>query len=115
MKEHRIHERVDYNFEIECRSYFNASGDQVFLEKPIYFKVLNLSVGGLLATSQMKIDEDVLIHYTFYLEDFPYIVMSRMRWVEEIVDGYVYGLEFVTISNMLHRHLHDYINRDAIK
>ena len=115
MKEARIHDRVRCHLEFSCRSYFDTAGNQIYFDVPAVFEVLNLSVGGVLAKSTFKVEKDMVLHYTFYLEDMPYIIMSRVRWSEEVVDGYAYGLEFLTIPNMLHRHLHEYTTRLTTK
>lgn len=111
MRNHRIHERIDCQNEFTCRSYFNLSGEQIFFEMPVLLEVLNLSVGGVLVRSAQRLELDMVLQYTFYLEMIPYIIMSRIKWYEQVAGGYIYGLEFLTIPNMMHRHLHEYTHR----
>lgn len=114
MREHRIHERIGHHYEFTCRNYFNPFGEPKHFDEPLQFEVINLSVGGLLAKCYSVLPKDIVLQFTLYLEDIPYVVMSRIRWQEEIIDGYVYGLEFLTIPNMLHRHLHKYTHEHMI-
>lgn len=111
MREQRVYDRIDFISSFDCRCYFNTNGEQLFFEEEISFETLNLSVGGLLVKSKTDLEETMVLQYTFYLECVPYIVLSRIRWKEITANGYFYGLEFLTIPNMLHRHLHDYVDR----
>lgn len=111
LRDNRIHERINCRADFTCRSYYNTAGEQIYFEKPVSFEIINLSVGGVLAMSNSALEEDMVLQYTFYLEDVPYVIMSRIKWQEKIAGGYMYGLEFLTTSNMLHRHLHEFTNR----
>lgn len=112
MRDQRVHERIDCQNEFTCRSYFNTSGEQIYFEEPVVLEVLNLSVGGVLVRSAKRLELDMVLQYTFYLEMVPYIIMSRIKWYEQIAGGYIYGLEFLTIPNMMHRHLHEFTQRN---
>lgn len=111
MKEKRIHERIPISASVYCRTYIDLHGEQQTYEVPVKLDILNLSVGGILVRSETFIEIDRVLHYTFYLEEVPYIIMSRVKWSAEIIGGYVYGLEFLMIPNMMHRHLHEFVKR----
>ena len=76
-------------------------------------EIENLSMGGLLARSNLNLEQESILEYTLYLESIPYCIMSRVRWKKFEGDQYCYGMEFLTISNMLYRHLKAYTKRDS--
>ncbi len=113
MKEQRIHERIPMSMTICCRTYVDHRGEDQPFEEPLKFDVVNLSVGGILVKSRDYIEPEKVLHYTFYLEEIAYVIMSRIRWVEEIAGGYIYGLEFLVTPNMMYRHLREFVKKQS--
>lgn len=109
MREQRIHERIPMSMSICCRAYVNHKGEYRALEEPVSFDVVNLSIGGILVKSKDYVEPEKILQYTFYLEGIPYVIMSRIRWVDEIQEGYLYGLEFFVTTSMLYRHLRTFV------
>lgn len=105
MNENRIYERVECKMDFGCKHYYTSKGEPFQMKEPIQFEISNLSIGGLMAKSNLNLEEDAILEYTFYLESIPYSVMSRVKWVKQDGESYCYGMEFLTISNMLYRHL----------
>lgn len=111
MNENRLYERIPCRMEFDCKNYYSPTGESCGLDCRVKFDIVNLSMGGLSARSHANLEQDAILEYTFYLESIPYSVMSRIRWKKCEADYYCYGMEFLTISNMLHRHLKAYTQR----
>lgn len=113
VSENRIYDRIEYHMEFGCKNYYSPRGEACDLNNHVKFEIENLSMGGLLARSNVNLEHDSILEYTFYLESIPYCVMSRVRWKKCEADQYCYGMEFLTISNMLYRHLKAFTQRDS--
>jgi len=110
--EKRIHERKECSLDFNCQTYFTPDGIQEYFKESVLFEVLNISQGGLFVRSEVFLKLDSILWYTFYLEKIPYVVLSRVRWVKKENDRYLYGLEFLSTSNMLYRHLKHFVASD---
>lgn len=106
MQENRFHDRVPCHLQFGCKHYYKQTGEIISLGDCSDFIVENLSMGGLMARSQLELPMDAIIEYTLYLESVPYVVMSQVKW-RTVLEGnqYAYGVAFLTISNMMYRHL----------
>lgn len=113
MNERRIHTRVEYQLEFECRQYYDPAGVLKRFDMATVFTADNLSAGGLQIFSDLYMPEESVISFTLYLEQIPYVIMGRIRWVVEVSGGWRYGLEFLTIPNALYRHLRDVVRQAA--
>ncbi len=111
MKNQRIHERIPMSMSICCRTYVDHKGEDRPFEEPVSFDMVNLSVGGVLVKSKDYVEPEKILHYTLYLEDIAYVILSRIRWVDEIDEGYLYGLEFFVTPNMFYRHLRNFVKK----
>lgn len=106
MQENRFHERVQCHLQFSCKHYYKQTGETVNLGECQDFVVENLSVGGLMARSGLDLPMDAIVEYTLYLESVPYVIMSQVKWKAEInAQHFAYGMAFLTISNMMYRHL----------
>lgn len=111
MGNNRFYERVDCRVSFECKFYYDPQGHLLNFRESVDFEVYNVSVGGILAVSKQDVPMEAVLEYTFYLDQVPYVVMSRIKWKKAEGDGYQYGMEFLTISNMMYRHLKAYTSR----
>lgn len=106
MQENRFHERVPCHLQFGCKHFYMPSGELINLGECQDFVVENLSMGGLMARSGLSLPMDAIIEYTLYLESVPYVIMSQVKWKAEInAQHFAYGMAFLTISNMMYRHL----------
>lgn len=111
LKDNRFYERISCQLSFECKFYYDKSGQLSNFDNTVAFSVRNVSIGGVLAESMQDIPMDSVLEYTFYLDGVPYVVMSRVKWKVQSQEVYQYGMEFLTISNMLYRHLKAYTAR----
>lgn len=115
MNNRRLHPRINYHVQFDCNQYFTPTGELHSLEVTTQFKVCDLSVGGMQATSLAWFEVDSVLQFTFYLEKIPYIILCRVRWASPLIDTWQYGLEFLSIPNMLHRHLTNLTNKNVFQ
>lgn len=115
MTEQRLHPRVDYTTEFECRRFYDMAGNMNQFIPGAVFKVENLSPGGMQVLSEALLKSEAVPIFTLYLEQIPYSAMCRVRWRREAEDGYRYGLEFLTISNGLYNHLREVVAHELEK
>lgn len=114
MQENRFHERVPCHLQFSCKHYYNQMGQMMRLGDCSDFVVENLSVGGIMAKSAIDLPIDAIIEYTLYLESVPYVIMSQIKWRTQSKDNtYTYGMAFLTISNMMFRHLKAYTSQES--
>ena len=113
MNDQRLYERIECRMAFDCKNYYTPSGEPCRLDSQVNFEIENLSIGGISARSHVNLEQDSILEYTLYLESIPYGVMSRVRWKKNDAEQYCYGMEFLTISNMLYRHLKAYTQRDS--
>lgn len=110
MGEHRIHKRKPCDMSFECQNYFTEKGVPQHFQVADHFTVHNISQGGMLISGEKTLKKDMILWYTLYLECIPYVVLSRVRWVDEGAVPLRYGVEFLSPSNMLYRHIRNFVD-----
>lgn len=112
MSDRRLHHRIPYVLSFDCNHYFDQNGVEHKLESSGHFSVDDISVGGMRAKCYAYFPEGCVLQFTLYLECIPYIILTRVRWSRPLDDIWSYGLEFLSIPNMLYRHLNDLMSRN---
>lgn len=111
MSERRVHPRIPVCLEFDCRRFYDANGALKQFMKNEVFRVEDLSAGGLQAVSEAFVPAGGVLSFTLYLERVPYVIMGRVRWVRPVEERWQYGIEFLSIPNMLYNHLKGVVER----
>jgi len=114
MKENRTHYRKPYRVQLTCYRYYNEAGELLHFDHPKLFEVIDVSLGGLGIITKGEFPIDVTLEFTFYLEDIPYQVLSRIKWHTNHQFFNKYGLEIIGHNNMLFRHLQQFVLGQSI-
>lgn len=114
MIDNRVHARVDYRVLIRCVEYYDPEGILIRLDDFIQIDVFDVSLGGLGVIAKTKFLVNSILVFTLYLEGIPYSSMAQVRWKNSNDFINRYGIEFVGVSNMMHRHIKALINGDSL-
>ncbi len=104
----RKHIRTKYYQKINCYSYYDTTGKQISLDKPIEIIMVNISLGGAGLICEKKFEAGTVFVLNFYLDRIPYNQLFKILWCEKAGEMYRVGTEIINISTNLFKHLKEY-------